>query len=432
MLSALRSKFWRAYSDSKGIREAEIQFTDRYEALGIPHPDPETMCLGFCEGTGCIPVKMGKNGGRDGLATVGDETAPELVALWHQAEAVKSSPDGWHFVKCPECKGTGKRLSEVFRVTAPGREPKTFQKRVDAEAYRDRYPGSKITKISEQGIEAPKLTNERAKLRDADPNNKGERCGFCVFFNKPSVCKIVEGPVTADLVCDWIQSRGFEGALQYSVDDADWEAFVKGMIQDQPYQHIVKDGAMTPAGPMVLIEDTSEKPHRFSLTKEFHIGHTSFEHHWTQKEVDDLIVRGKSVKATEVEPSGGHRHPHDQDGTHSHPGLPSGGGHDHNGDGSHRHRPGDPLEGAHGNTGQGYHEHPLAAASMKESNFKSLRGWVNEDRSDFEVVGALHWIRFEELKPVQTAKWTPEQRTQFKTEAMEEAGKRGLFSGPKK
>ena len=79
-------------------------FTDRYQALGIPYPDPKTMCRGQCEGTGWIPVNF-------------DEADATLHRLW--AEAHRKTCwlsfrrfflrcDGWHFVKCPDCDGTGK------------------------------------------------------------------------------------------------------------------------------------------------------------------------------------------------------------------------------------------------------------------------------------------------------------------------------------
>lgn len=74
----------------------EIEFTDRYQALGIPYPKLETMCLGQCEGTGFVPV----------MANDEDET---FRSLWREAEEKSPSDDGWHFVKCPDCNGTGKR-----------------------------------------------------------------------------------------------------------------------------------------------------------------------------------------------------------------------------------------------------------------------------------------------------------------------------------
>lgn len=73
-----------------------MEFTDRYQALGIPYPEEETMCLGQCEGTGRVPVAK-------------DDMEEPFHRLWIEAEAKNPSDDGWHFVKCPDCNGTGKR-----------------------------------------------------------------------------------------------------------------------------------------------------------------------------------------------------------------------------------------------------------------------------------------------------------------------------------
>lgn len=87
-----------------------MEFTDRYKALGIPYPDPKTMCKGQCEGTGIIPVYMKAGDQRDGVCTPEDEDDPELIKLWLEAEKENGSNDGWHFVCCPDCDGTGKKL----------------------------------------------------------------------------------------------------------------------------------------------------------------------------------------------------------------------------------------------------------------------------------------------------------------------------------
>ena len=73
------------------------QITDRYDALGIPHSDPKTMCRGGCEGTGYIPIHA-------------EEARPSLKKLWDEEEEKEHAEDGWHFVRCPDCKGTGKIL----------------------------------------------------------------------------------------------------------------------------------------------------------------------------------------------------------------------------------------------------------------------------------------------------------------------------------
>jgi hypothetical protein len=100
------------------MSDAAFQFTDRYQAAGIPYPQPGTVCLGQCEGMGCVPINR-------------DETEPRFKALWEEAHRTKHSItdrmliqarelapwfpfhregcDGWHFVRCPDCNGTGKR-----------------------------------------------------------------------------------------------------------------------------------------------------------------------------------------------------------------------------------------------------------------------------------------------------------------------------------
>lgn len=76
--------------------ESEIEVFSRYEALGIPLPDPQTMCEGECEGIGVVPVRF-------------DDLTEPWHTLWLEAEAKEPTDDGWHFVKCPDCKGTGKK-----------------------------------------------------------------------------------------------------------------------------------------------------------------------------------------------------------------------------------------------------------------------------------------------------------------------------------
>lgn len=73
----------------------KIEFTDRYQSLGIPYPDPATMCDGDCEGTGLVPIHS-------------DDTDPVYQKLWQEAEVKEHSEDGYHIVRCPRCGGTGK------------------------------------------------------------------------------------------------------------------------------------------------------------------------------------------------------------------------------------------------------------------------------------------------------------------------------------
>lgn len=72
-----------------------LVFTDRYQALGIPYPDPSTMCRSKCEGTGIVPVPKNARG--------------RWRVLWLAAEQREHAADGWHFVRCPDCGGSGIR-----------------------------------------------------------------------------------------------------------------------------------------------------------------------------------------------------------------------------------------------------------------------------------------------------------------------------------
>ena len=78
-----------------GLELNMFEFTDRYQALGIPYPDVNTMCKGQCEGTGWVPLHK-------------DDDDPEYAGLWEAAEKLHPTDDNYHFVKCPTCSGTGK------------------------------------------------------------------------------------------------------------------------------------------------------------------------------------------------------------------------------------------------------------------------------------------------------------------------------------
>jgi len=75
---------------------SSIEVTDRYKALGIPYPDPKTMCKGPCEGIGLYPEN-----------DIFSDAWRRAHKLPHEAPC-----DGWHFVTCPDCGGTGKEGDE--------------------------------------------------------------------------------------------------------------------------------------------------------------------------------------------------------------------------------------------------------------------------------------------------------------------------------
>ena len=85
----------------------------------MEYPDPATMCQGQCEGTGVFPqynreadARAAGQHGHASMAADSDMGNPTIAAAWHltHLEAGPHECDGWHFIQCPDCGGTGKRL----------------------------------------------------------------------------------------------------------------------------------------------------------------------------------------------------------------------------------------------------------------------------------------------------------------------------------
>lgn len=72
--------------------ELRLEFTDRY---GGHAPSLLVGCRGQCEAMGYVPISA-------------DEEEEPWRTLWLEAEAQTPAEDGWHFVRCPDCGGTGR------------------------------------------------------------------------------------------------------------------------------------------------------------------------------------------------------------------------------------------------------------------------------------------------------------------------------------
>ncbi len=142
-----------------------------------------------------------------------------------------------------------------------------------------------LKEVAVSKVDKPKV-DYRAKDFDS------AKCGRCRYFRK-GLCAVVEGDIDPEFVCNAVNMTD-KGTVLYKVKPGDEEAFIKGMVKDQPYQHNVIDGFNTPEGWLLIIKDTMKpKPHIFSIDFEFSKLHTSREHGWTQEEVDKLIKSGK-------------------------------------------------------------------------------------------------------------------------------------------
>lgn len=85
---------WEHFSESTGFN-----VEDRYDVLQIDPPEPEHAC-DECEGTGLVPINL------EGL-TSDDPERTYYERAWKVAEAKEFAEDGWHFLVCPECSGSG-------------------------------------------------------------------------------------------------------------------------------------------------------------------------------------------------------------------------------------------------------------------------------------------------------------------------------------
>lgn len=84
----------------------EVEFTDRYGG----YRPPWNYCRGGCDAMGVIPVKLTRDSA-SGLvmASASDRRLPMLAFDQHKrGEGHEDGRcDGWHFVQCPDCGGSG-------------------------------------------------------------------------------------------------------------------------------------------------------------------------------------------------------------------------------------------------------------------------------------------------------------------------------------
>jgi len=117
----------RAFSEQPRVELGGdgIEFVDRYSATGRPRPRLATVCKGQCEGMGVVPVSY----------DAAIEAGGDVLDAWKRAHresceaaddvGIPGKCDGWHFLTCTDCGGTGRRPFAVWqhngeRITAGG------------------------------------------------------------------------------------------------------------------------------------------------------------------------------------------------------------------------------------------------------------------------------------------------------------------------
>lgn len=85
--------------------KTQIEFTDRYGSDGPP--SWLRGCLSGCDATGHVPIYKEKSGTVLDLVFSRKNMKKVYDQLWEEAEKEKPTDDGWHFVCCPACQGTG-------------------------------------------------------------------------------------------------------------------------------------------------------------------------------------------------------------------------------------------------------------------------------------------------------------------------------------
>ncbi len=84
----------------------QAEFTDRYSATGTPTPNGWTVCKGHCEGMGVYPMPM------DEWERMPSRERPHICPQRDENDEWDFPPaDGYLFVWCEDCGGTGRRVS---------------------------------------------------------------------------------------------------------------------------------------------------------------------------------------------------------------------------------------------------------------------------------------------------------------------------------
>ena len=102
------------------LEDSGFEVSTRYGGGAEALPDPKTMCGGDCEGTGYVPVNFREPSPGQAYFVYSDEDDRLYHDPWDAAEAADPSEDGYHFLPCPQCGGTGKKPATEVILEAIG------------------------------------------------------------------------------------------------------------------------------------------------------------------------------------------------------------------------------------------------------------------------------------------------------------------------
>jgi 2'-5' RNA ligase len=95
------------------LEDSGHEVVTRYGTGSAALPDRATMCRGDCEGTGVVPINFKEPAPGTGYFVYSDEDEKLYHDPWERAQAESPAADGWQFLTCPDCGGTGKRSQKI-------------------------------------------------------------------------------------------------------------------------------------------------------------------------------------------------------------------------------------------------------------------------------------------------------------------------------
>lgn len=113
------------------------------------------------------------------------------------------------------------------------------------------------------------------------------KCEYCQYFNNVR-CSVLEHVVGPGQVCDAYSGNYFYNESDRKIVVEDFKGLIKGLMSRQPLQNLVVRSLDSPVGILIIMRDSMETSHYFSITMNDFMENMINKHHWTQDEVNKL------------------------------------------------------------------------------------------------------------------------------------------------